>query len=48
MLLFQNQPCCKQTMRIWYANSYNHAKFERVLLDICRDIYHFINAIYYS
>ena len=51
MLLFQNQPCCKQTMRIWYARnkySYIHAKCERVLLDIYRDIHHFINVIYYS
>ena len=30
------------------TNSYIHAKFERVLLDVYRDIHHFINAIYYS
>ena len=30
------------------TNSYIHAKFERVLLDIYRDIPHFINVIYYS
>ena len=30
------------------TNSYIHAKFERVLLDIYRDIHHFINVIYYS
>ena len=30
------------------TNSHIHAKFERVLLDIYRDIYHFINVIYYS
>ena len=30
------------------TNSYYiHAKFERVLLDIYRDIHHFINVIYY-
>ena len=30
------------------TNNYIHAKFERVLLDIHRDIYHFLNVIYYS
>ena len=30
------------------TNSYIHAKFERVLLDIYRDIHHFVNVIYYS
>ena len=49
MLLFQNQPCCKQCeYGVHVTNSYIHAKFERVLLDIYRDIHHFINVIYYS
>ena len=30
------------------TNSYTHAKFERVLSDIYRDIHHFMNLIYYS
>ena len=30
------------------TNSYIHAKFERVLLDIYRDIHHFMNVVYYS
>ena len=30
------------------TNCYIHAKFERVLLDIYRDIHHFLNVIYYS
>ena len=30
------------------TNSYIHAKFERVLLDIHRDIHHFLNVMYYS
>ena len=30
------------------TNSYIHIKFERVPLDIYRDIHHFINLIYYS
>ena len=52
MLLFQNQPCCKQASECEYGvhvtNSYIHAKFEIVLLDIYRDSHHFINVIYYS
>ena len=30
------------------TKSYIHAKFERVLLDIYRDIHHFTNLICYS
>ena len=33
---------------MYVTNSYIHVKFERVLLDIYRDILHFINLIYYS
>ena len=50
MLLFQNNHVvskqCEYSVHV--TNSHIHAKFERVLLDICRDIHHFLNVIYYS
>ena len=50
MFLFQTNHVVNKQCEygVHVTNSYIHAKFERVLLDVHRDIHHFLNVIYYS